>query len=104
MGKKVNWTNEASAWVEKIYHSVMADKPEAAERLVEEIYHKTDVLEDFPEIGYRLLDYPHRHVRVLLYGHYRIVYVIKKNDRIDVLGVFHGALDFKRYLQIDDDE
>jgi plasmid stabilization system protein ParE len=37
-------------------------------------------------------------VRVLLYGHYRIAYVIKPDSNIDILGVFHGALDIDRYL------
>lgn len=37
-------------------------------------------------------------MRVLLYGHYRIAYRIKAGEEIDVLGVFHGALDIGRYL------
>lgn len=36
-------------------------------------------------------------IRVLLYGHYRIAYIIT-SDYIDILGVFHGALDIDRYL------
>jgi toxin ParE1/3/4 len=38
-----------------------------------------------------------RHVRVLLYGHYRIAYVVKDSDNVDILGVFHGALDISKY-------
>ena len=38
-----------------------------------------------------------RHVRVLLYGHYRIAYLVKDGGGIDVLGVFHGALDISKY-------
>jgi toxin ParE1/3/4 len=37
-------------------------------------------------------------VRVLLYGHYRIAYVVKPAGDVDILGVFHGALDIERYL------
>ncbi len=33
-----------------------------------------------------------------LYGHYRVVYLIKEDQMIDILGVFHGALDIDRYL------
>jgi len=38
-------------------------------------------------------------IRVMLYGHYRIAY-LRRNDSdwIDVLGVFHGALDIDRYF------
>jgi toxin ParE1/3/4 len=35
---------------------------------------------------------------MLLYGHYRIAYLLKPDDNIDILGVFHGALDLGRYL------
>jgi len=51
---------------------------------------------EYPEIGFR---YPssHRHVRIVLYGHYRIAYLIKDNGDIDILGVFHGSLDISRY-------
>ncbi len=38
-----------------------------------------------------------RHVRMILYGHYRIAYLVKDDDNIDILGVFHGSLDITRY-------
>jgi plasmid stabilization system protein ParE len=34
---------------------------------------------------------------VLLYGHYRIAYLVKASGDIDILGVFHGALDIEKY-------
>lgn len=37
------------------------------------------------------------HVRTILYGHYRIAYLVKDDGNIDILGVFHGALDITRY-------
>jgi plasmid stabilization system protein ParE len=39
-----------------------------------------------------------REVRILLYEHYRITYLIKQDGDIDILGVFHGALDIERYF------
>ena len=41
-----------------------------------------------PEAGYRYESPSSRHVRILLYGHYRITYLVKPNDNIDILGVF----------------
>jgi len=38
-----------------------------------------------------------REVRILLYGHYRITYLVKPGGDIDILGVFHGALDISKY-------
>jgi toxin ParE1/3/4 len=37
-------------------------------------------------------------IRLLLYGHHRIAYLIKGRGRIDIIGVFHGALEIDRYL------
>jgi hypothetical protein len=33
----------------------------------------------------------------LLYSHYRIVYLVKDDVDIHILGVFHGALDITKY-------
>lgn len=39
-----------------------------------------------------------REVRILLYGHYRIAYLVEKERDVELLGIFHGALDIDRYL------
>ena len=59
---------------------------------------KAQVLKEFPEIGYKYKGEPEGDIRILLYGHYRIAYLIKNKDNIDILGVFHGSLDIERYL------
>ena len=59
---------------------------------------KVEILREFPESGYRYWQRPDRHIRILLHGHYRIAYVIKTSSAIDILGVFHGALNIDRYL------
>ncbi|MCF7964761.1 MAG: hypothetical protein K9L79_04380 [Methylobacter tundripaludum] len=41
---------------------------------------------------------PDGDIRILLYSHYRIAYLIKTSESIDILGVFHGALDINRLL------
>jgi plasmid stabilization system protein ParE len=51
----------------------------------------------FPELGHNYSEEPEGNIRVLLYGHYRIAYMIT-DDYIDILGIFHGALDIERYL------
>ncbi len=49
-------------------------------------------------MGHRYEGVSDREVRIVLYRHYRIAYLVKPNSVIDILGVFHGALDIKRYL------
>jgi plasmid stabilization system protein ParE len=72
----------------------------AAQRVLTGIYRKAQILKSFPEIGYKYRTEPEGDIRILLYGHYRIAYLIRSNEMIDILGVFHGAMDIDRYLQI----
>jgi plasmid stabilization system protein ParE len=94
----IRWTREAETWLKEIFDYIARDSPEAATRVVEGVYERAKVLSQFPKLGYRYEGIPDREVRVLLYGHYRIAYLVKSDDEVDVLGVFHGALDIERYL------
>ena len=93
---EIAWTDEAQRWLEDIFEYIAADNPQAAARTVQEIHERAQVLERFPEIGHRYLA-SSRNVRILLYGHYRIAYLVKDDGNIDILGVFHGSLDITRY-------
>ena len=93
---KIAWTEEAQRWLGDIFDYIAADNPQAAARTVQGIYERTQVIASFPEIGHRYLA-SSRNVRVLLYGHYRIAYLVKDDGDIDILGVFHGSLDITRY-------
>jgi toxin ParE1/3/4 len=92
----ITWTEEAQRWLEDIFEHIAADNPRAAADTVNGIYERAQVLADFPEMGYRYWA-SSRHVRILLYGHYRIAYLVKDDGNIDILGVFHGTLDIGRY-------
>lgn len=95
---ELTWTAEAERWLRDVHDFIAQDNPAAAARTVEAIYQKAQLLQDFPESGYRYLQRPDRHIRILLHGHYRIAYLITAAGHIDILGVFHGALDIDRYL------
>jgi len=95
---EINWTDEAERWLKDIFDYIAQDSPDSAIQAVEGIYEKAQLLRQFPEMGYRYDRTPNKHIRVLLYGHYRIAYLVKTDEDIDILGVFHGALDIDRYL------
>jgi toxin ParE1/3/4 len=95
---KISWTDEAEKWLRDIYRYIAQDNPRAAARVVTAIYEKAQSLADFPEMGHKYRTEPEGDIRILLYGHYRIAYIIKERDQIDILGVFHGALDIDAYL------
>lgn len=93
---KITWTAEAQRWLEDIFEYIAADNPQAAARTVQGIFERAQDLSSFPEIGHRYSE-SSRHVRIVLYGHYRIAYLVKEDGNVDILGVFHGSLDISRY-------
>jgi toxin ParE1/3/4 len=95
---EINWTHESEIWLKEIYNYIAVDDPEAAARTIAGIYEKAQLLTTHPRLGHRYESEQSREVRILLYEHYRITYLIKPGGDIDILGVFHGALDIDRYF------
>lgn len=73
---EVVWTDEALAWLREIHDYIAEDNPSAAARVVQGISQRVDQLEQHPESGYRYEDST-RHVRILVYGNYRIAYLFE---------------------------
>ena len=95
---RINWTREAQTWLRDIFDFIAKDNQGAAAQVLDGIYERAQILIQFPRAGYRYEGVLDREVRVLLYGHYRIAYGVRSEEEIDILGVFHGALDIQRYL------
>lgn len=93
----MRWTHEAVRWIEEIRDYIAQDDPAAAARVIAGIYEQAQVLRDFPAIGYKYRDEPDGEIRILLYGHYRIAYLVRDHVA-EILGVFHGAMNIDRYL------
>lgn len=94
---QIVWTTEARRWLQEIYDYIAEDNEESAYRTVSAIHERAEILLTFPEIGYRYRERPD--IRVLLYGHYRIAYLTTAEQGIEILGVFHAALDMARYFK-----
>jgi len=96
--KAIYWTLEAERWLQEIHDYISRDNPPAATRVIEGIFTKVETLREFPHIGYVYGKVDEGLIRVVLYGHYRIVYLLRDADEIDILGVFHAAMEMDRYL------
>jgi toxin ParE1/3/4 len=92
----LNWTAESVRRLSDIFEYIEAESPQAAQKVVSGIYQRVQVLLAHPEIGHSYQSST-RNVRILMYGHYRIAYLVKPGEDIDILGVFHGSLDISRY-------
>ncbi|MBL1277769.1 MAG: type II toxin-antitoxin system RelE/ParE family toxin [Ectothiorhodospiraceae bacterium] len=95
---RVTWTREADRWLRDIFDYISLEDPIAANNVVEGIYQKSQILEEFPQIGYQYEHQSKRNVRILLYGHYRIAYEIADTQELFILGVFHGSIKIENYL------
>jgi toxin ParE1/3/4 len=94
----LRWTPEAYEWLRAIHEYIAADNGGAADRVVEGILARARTLKTFPRLGQVCRSAAEGEIRLLLYGHYRIAYLLRGNDEVDVLGVFHGAMEMDNYL------
>ena len=104
---ELTWTAESKYWLDEIHDYIAEDNEIAAERVVDGIFEKAQYLIQFPQLGSALdkKKYPDN-VRCLLYRGrsrqpYRIVYLIKPDQNIDILGVYHGSLNIEDHFDID---
>ena len=75
-------------WLNDIHDDIAQDKPHVANRVVHEIIENVQILHDFPKTGYQYgyqsRSKPGEEIRILLYGHYRIAYLLINNNQIDI--------------------
>ena len=95
---KVVWTAEAERWLLKIHDYIARDSPANAFNVVKAIYERAQILERFPLIGHVYESASGRNLRILLWGHYRVVYLVRSDDEVHIVGVFHGAMRLDDYL------
>ena len=96
---EIVWTLEAVRCLEDIHDYIHAVSPTAAHKLISGIYEKIQLLRLHPRLGQRYEPITDREVRETFYGHYRIAYLLKNEQRIEILGIFHSAMDIDRYLK-----
>ena len=94
---EIVWTLEAARCLEDVHDYIAADSPAAARKVVSGIYEKIQLLQTHPRLGQRYEPISDREIREILY--YRIAYVLQKEERVEILGIFHGAMDIERYLK-----
>lgn len=83
---EIRWIEEAHRWLRDIFDYIATDNLDAAQKVVLGIYEKVQLLRRFPEIGYRYRKEPEGEIRILLYGHYRVAYLVTSIGSIDILG------------------
>ena len=75
---KVVWTAGALQDLNEIADFIAADNPTAADRLVQRVFERVDLLESFPEIGRYVPEFAERVHRELVVPPCRVVYRFEK--------------------------
>ena len=65
---KIRWTFEAEKWLRDIHDYIAQDNPATAQRIVTDIYKKSELLNNFPEIGYKYRDEKEGEIRIYFTG------------------------------------
>src|SRR4051812_15723746 len=87
-------TDQAEADLQQIWDFIAADSMDSADRLIEQIHAKAQMLAEFPGVGRRredLLPF----LRSYPLGNY-VIFYRRVDDGIDVIRVLHGARNIDR--------
>lgn len=87
---KIIWAPSALKDIESIARFIERDSIDQSSLFVTRIIEMTDRLDDFPQSGRVIPEINDDHCREIIYGAYRIMYRITK-DEIWITGVIHGA-------------
>ena len=79
---KVVWSPLALEKLEAIAKYIALDKPSAADKWVNDIFDRTDLLANQPEIGREVQELVGSNYRELIFGNYRIIYKIESEVKI----------------------
>jgi toxin ParE1/3/4 len=90
---KVLWTETAENHLEAIFSYISLDSPEYARQMIDRITRRSIQVASFPLSGRKVPEYDIEHIREVLEGPYRIIYLIKHNQ-IDILAVIHSHQNF----------
>jgi plasmid stabilization system protein ParE len=86
---KIIWSPLAIDRASEIARYIAQDKPTAAEKWINTVFSKVEQLKSSPEIGKIVPEIRNDQFRELIYGNYRIVYRIEK-EQISILTIRHG--------------
>lgn len=95
---EINWTDQAKYWLRHIHDYLEGERSGLGKSVVSKIVERTTLLEKWPTSGFLYPAFEQEDVRVIFYLRYRIAYMVICQDRIDIIGVFHGRMTIEKHL------
>jgi toxin ParE1/3/4 len=88
---KVNWTPIAVEDLKKVYDYISLDSARYAQITVTKIHFRVQNLSDQPLSGRKVPEFDDSSIREVISGNYRIIYLLKGDDSLDIVRIFHSA-------------
>ncbi len=91
------WTEPALLDLDEIAEYIALDDFRAAQRLVEKVFERVEILESFPQSGRLPPELKHTPYREIIVGPCRIFYRVEE-DNVYILYVMRGESQLRKYL------
>jgi toxin ParE1/3/4 len=88
---EIIWTPFALEDLQSIYDYIAKDSPYYANRFIDKLVDRVDILIDLPEAGRIVPEFENELIRELIEGSYRIIYKINSINEIGIVRVHHSA-------------
>ncbi|MHB2155759.1 type II toxin-antitoxin system RelE/ParE family toxin [Calditrichota bacterium GD2] len=86
---KIIWSPRSMAQLMDLAEYIALNKPEAAHRWLENVFHEVEKIKLFPKSGRKVPEINQDKIREIIFGNYRVIYKIE-NDVIIIASVRHG--------------
>ena len=96
----VKWTITAKLDLKSIHDYIVRDSKYYAKKVSQDIIEKTEILNNFPEIGRIVPEIDDNNIRELLIYSYRLVYEVLPSSDILILTLIHGRRNFTGNLNV----
>lgn len=92
---EIRWTDKSVQHLEAIYDYIAHDSKVYASRFVKALINSTSILENQPLAGRIVPEINEESIREIFHKDYRIVYKGIDKDLVEILPVYHGAMNLK---------
>ena len=88
---QITWSRRALDDLQSVFEFVSKDSDRYAERLVDALVERTEILTQQPYVGRMVPEWEDEAIRELIEGNYRIFYNVTETKDIFILRVHHSA-------------
>ncbi len=88
---KIGWSEEGLKRFRQILEYIEEDSPQNATKVANAIWNRIQQLKEFPELGRMVPEFNRKDLRELIVYNFRIVYRVKSQDNLEIVGIHHSA-------------